>query len=831
MRHTLAFTLLAPLLAALPARAAEAERQYPLGSAKLQLAGGAKASSRRINFSARWSGVVDAMANPKFADSTLRIVGGLGEGDTGLIRLSPSRWKPVGKDKGWVYADRKGTAGGIKSIQLRLKKDGGRVKIVGGNGLAYQVTKAQSVVTVTLIIADVRWCAEFTAPSTKKDRVIAKTSTAPAACPCDSFSSTFDAIQSAVFARNGCTSGGCHDQSQQGQLDLRPENAYAELVGVKGQLVDLNRVEKFDPQKSLLWRKLAAATEPDLVTLGQGEGSPMPPGTPISADELKAIRLWIQQGAPRDGVVPDTQSLLNSCLPTPEPPAEEPLAAPDSSQGVQFYAPPWEIPARKDQGENGENEVCYSTYYNLAGTVPSEFVVPCPEGIFDGPTNPSGLCFTYDRQLLRQSTNSHHSIIHIYNGVHPANHPAWGYSCNGGNANGLACDPTQPGVPAPAGGDCGGGYCSGKVVKTIACTFGYGPPDYEGGVQGNGSAVAPSFSGSQQARFERIYPEGVFSLLPIEGTIVWNSHAFNVYDRPIVNQQWLNIGYTGNLTYPVRGVFDSTDIFIQNVKPFEEKQYCRTVLFGKGTRIADFSSHTHKRGRLFRVWGPGITEACNSRQNAACEPEPGRPIMTTTEYNDPAQLIYEPPLPLDGDDPTSRRFKFCAIFDNGYTDPATVKRNSTSPANFLGGKCWNTPRRGGDVVYCLNKRDAAGALIPCNGDDRVCDSAPGANDGVCDACTLRGGVTTEDEMFILIGSYYCDTSVPGESCTGMCAGGPRRGESCHGNDAECPAREGSCVENTATPAAGDLVCTRGNPGQACTSDADCFHDCDRYSND
>ena len=27
-------------------------------------------------------------------------------------------------------------------------------------------------------------------------------------------------------------------------------------------------------------------------------------------------------------------------------------------------------------------------------------------------------------------------------------------------------------------------------------------------------------------------------------------------------------------------------------------------------------------------------------------------------------------------------------------------------------------------------------------------------DGECDACPLRGGVTTEDEMFILIGAYF-----------------------------------------------------------------------------
>jgi hypothetical protein len=36
------------------------------------------------------------------------------------------------------------------------------------------------------------------------------------------------------------------------------------------------------------------------------------------------------------------------------------------------------------------------------------------------------------------------------------------------------------------------------------------------------------------------------------------------------------------------------------------------------------------------------------------------------------------------------------------------------------------------------------------GSDGDCGGVPGA----CDACTLYGGVTTEDEMFILTGSYY-----------------------------------------------------------------------------
>jgi hypothetical protein len=105
-----------------------------------------------------------------------------------------------------------------------------------------------------------------------------------------------------------------------------------------------------------------------------------------------------------------------------------------------------------------------------------------------------------------------------------------------------------------------------------------------------------------------------------------------------------------------------------------------------------------------------------------------------------------------------------------------VKLNSQSPnppnipnlcniggGGFLpgGGKCFfGNPNRPTDCgIACVNPAKRG---VLCGGDHRVCDSAPGANDGVCDACPLRGGVTTEDEMFILIGNYYCQ---PGTTCS------------------------------------------------------------------
>jgi hypothetical protein len=42
---------------------------------------------------------------------------------------------------------------------------------------------------------------------------------------------------------------------------------------------------------------------------------------------------------------------------------------------------------------------------------------------------------------------------------------------------------------------------------------------------------------------------------------------------------------------------------------------------------------------------------------------------------------------------------------------------------------------------------------PCGGaDDNVaCDSSPGAGDGWCDACAIMAGLSSDDEMFILLG--------------------------------------------------------------------------------
>ena len=125
-----------------------------------------------------------------------------------------------------------------------------------------------------------------------------------------------------------------------------------------------------------------------------------------------------------------------------------------------------------------------------------------------------------------------------------------------------------------------------------------------------------------------------------------------------------------------------------------------------------------------------------------------RLLYTNFLYNDPVQLRFDPPLVFTGDRP-DRTLTYCALYDNGFTDPTTMKRQSTSPLTPWGTSTCATPTTcyAGKVCAAVQRRHRRGAQPSC-------DSSPGAGDGLCDGCTLTGGVTTEDEMFLLLGSFY-----------------------------------------------------------------------------
>lgn len=558
------------------------------------------------------------------------------------------------------------------------------------------------------------------------------------------FDSTWLAIQKVIFEQHGCTNDLCHGVAAQGGLSLTPDHAYRNLIDVHSPLGQMALVLPGDQEKSFLWRKLAAAA----IGLPGVPGTPMPSGLPpISTDELDALRLWIRSGAPETGVVPHTQALLRSCLPptsgpitirAPQPPAPD--------EGVQLHAPPRPLPP------HSESEVCFATYYDFSATLPESAKGACPPE-WGGAQKQ---CFFYKRTNLTQDPNSHHSILHIYRGaydilsVNANNAPYFGpFTCRGGPKDGQPCQPKAIGVAAPAGADCGeGGGCAGRIVPAVNC-INYGPPDY-GLDGGGGTQNSPQVDGSQEPFSERSFPAGVYSSAPVAGVMVWNSHAFNTADQPTTNEQWWNLYFAGPLerSYSARAIFDSSRIFVQNVPPFAQAEYCNTFTLPKGSHLFQLSTHYHKRGKTFRVWPPGTTP-CPANQSTppGCAPDPGPPILTTTDYSDPAELWLTDPLVLNQQDIASRTIKYCALYDNGFSDPADVKRRSTSPPGLvflgIGGPCPIADTRciGGPHHNEL-----------CNGSNAFCDDLPG--DGMCDACPLKGGVTTEDEMFILLGGYY-----------------------------------------------------------------------------
>jgi cysteine-rich repeat protein len=136
----------------------------------------------------------------------------------------------------------------------------------------------------------------------------------PYCATCDAsappFAGTWAAIVTRVFVRQRCA--GCHGSAHVAGLDLRPDSAYASLVGVPALTVaGLARVAPGNPAGSLLWNVLAKG----LGAPGADDlpGIAMPIGGRLTPEDVEAVRLWIAAGAPELGVVPGTEAFLAPC--------------------------------------------------------------------------------------------------------------------------------------------------------------------------------------------------------------------------------------------------------------------------------------------------------------------------------------------------------------------------------------------------------------------------------------------------------------------------------------------------------------------------------------
>lgn len=506
------------------------------------------------------------------------------------------------------------------------------------------------------------------------------------------FDSTFEAIQEVIFDRGGCLV--CHGSDASGGLDLSHDVAYDNLVDVKASQSTLLLVEPKQVHRSYLYQKLAERTDPGHYTIS---GAPMPPnGAGLTAGQLEVLRMWIAAGAPRTGSVLPTdgqgidyvEDLLGVDLPEATPVAAEPLPPPAPEEGFQIKMPVEQVAAESD------TEICSAVYYDFRDMVPPEYLSPDKEFIY------------IDTVIERADPYTHHLVfMHSQHFADKVDHPGFGvWSCVGGATDGTECDPLNL-------GGCGEGVCRSTPAVTPAC-IGYGPSGAD-------------FVGNPNVRIEpRTGWDGFYREMPSHGIYLWNSHTFNLTSSDATHRAWYNINYAEDRRFRMGRAQEVAGIYAAaGVPPFTVQTVCRETVIDEGTQMIALTSHTHKRGALFTAHLGG------------------EEIYRNTDYADPIEVIFDPPLVFTGTE-AERTIEYCGEFSNGVNSDGSLNPDTVTRAS----------RRPSSAVTCAPKACVTGKIgEPCSGvsDHAACDSSPGAADGFCDACAITPGNTADDEMFIL----------------------------------------------------------------------------------
>lgn len=556
---------------------------------------------------------------------------------------------------------------------------------------------------------------------TRMQTSAADTGSAGQAPQCDT---TWKAIQKSILEPGGCVA--CHGGTTKlGGLDLSGPAALSRMINQPAQApltTPMSLIMPGEQALSFFYLKLAAATNGS--ALPTGGGAPMPVGKPpVGAKQLEAVRLWIRAGAPESGVVAGTQDLLDCTQPADADPNKAPRPpVPPAEVGFQHAAGPWTL------RENSDTEVCFATYYDLTDSAPEWSKSSCTIGGVEQ------TCVNYNRRELSQDAQSHHSIINVYAGDVLPSDPSWGpFRCAGGELAGTTCDPTKLDVSAKDGGaQCGSaGVCQAAPRKMFGCT-GFGPQNKE--------ASSVSAGGSQAPVSADRFPAGVFARLPVKGYVLWNSHGFNLTKKETTVEQFNTFWYARpeERTYLVHNIFTGGTPRVNiDVAPFADQEVCRTYTLPRYARLTELSSHAHKRAILWRSWLPPNEPTCGA---SGCAPSTKTPDYLSKQYNDPVIRYFDPPMVFDQEDAESRTIKFCALYDNGKNDPTLLKRKSQLPD---GAACVGP-------LFCAS---GAKAGQQCSA-DAECGGAR------CEACAVRWGLTTEDEMFFLMGNYYVVPPTP-----------------------------------------------------------------------
>jgi hypothetical protein len=439
-------------------------------------------------------------------------------------------------------------------------------------------------------------------------------------------------------------------------------------------------------------------------------GSPMPiASAPLSASELAAIELWILKGAPKDGVAADLASgkdvgkLLNACLPDPEPILVRPLDAPAPDEGIQLLLPSYTLSAMS------EAQNCTAFAYDFTDKVPEKYR--------DTKRN----VITVDGSRVRQDPQSHHLVL--YNpgvALDSLEDNVQGWTCREGDAAGKPCDPKR------GSADCGEGVCAGKTAAALACSSSGLPKRKDAPTAQSSDGLSPQIANTQSPQ-EYIPPQdGVYWEIPLQGVLMFNSHAFNLTDQDTTLHARVNFYYTADLRRKLVPVNVTDKISIAaGQAPFTRETYCATHVVPRGNSITILTGHTHRHGEHFWVTDPS-----------------GAMIYDSFVYNDPLYKRFDPWLTFDSADDADRTLKYCATYNNGVKEDGSPNLDLVTRASRMpeGSSC--------KPVACVTGKVAGACTV-----DADCDSADGAGDGSCDACTITAGVSTENEMFVLMPWY------------------------------------------------------------------------------
>ena len=162
------------------------------------------------------------------------------------------------------------------------------------------------------------------------------------------------------------------------------------------------RIQPGEPRRASCLQKLEAATRPGSVD-DRREPDAERPATADRENELEAMRLWIEAGAPETGSVGDStqrhrRTRSASCsTPACRPPDRSPSSRssrPPPDDGVQFVMPTYLLPASDASSRSASRRTTTSRH-----VVPPRF------------QDPAAAIFYMNGSRLRQDPQSHHFVM------------------------------------------------------------------------------------------------------------------------------------------------------------------------------------------------------------------------------------------------------------------------------------------------------------------------------------------------------------------------------------------------------------------------------------